>query len=120
MMWYGVNFREAIERINELFALGLPIRERVKPREMREIRKEIQRRREEQAAKEKAIREAEDAYFAAFERWLDNERTILFDRPKGPQEPMSEKFIYAITHRAEIRDDLEMAEERRWKTRAAG
>lgn len=120
MMWYGVNFREAIERINDMFSLGLPIRERVNAREMRQIREEIQRKREAQAAREKAIREAEDAYFDAFERWLDNERTILFDRPKGPQEPMSEKFIYAITHRAEIRDNLEMAEERRWAIRAAG
>ena len=120
MMWFGVGFREAMERINDMFALGLPIRERIKPREMRQIRDEIQRKREAQATREKAIREAEDAYFAAFERWLKNEQTIRFDRPRGPQEPMSEGFIYAVTHRAEIRDILDMAEERRWAARAAG
>lgn len=120
MMWYGVGFREAVEKINDMFSLGLPVGDRRNPREMREIRAEIQKKREEQAAREKAVTEAENAFFAAFERWLHNDQVIRFERPSGPQEPMSEAFIYAVTHSAEIRDELDMAEERRWSVRASG
>lgn len=119
-LWWGVSFTEAMDRINEAFALGLPLHEKPKGDEMKKLREDIRRRQKEQNAHEKAITEAEEAYFKAFEAWLTNEQVIRFERPRGPQEPMSEEFIYAITHQAEIRDNLEMAEERRWSARAAG
>ena len=120
MMWYGVSFKEAIAKINDSFNLGLPICEKASPAERREIRAELERRKKEREAKQKACDESEAAYWLAFERWLDNEQTIRFDRPGGPQEPMSEKFIYAVTHSAEILDSLQIAEERWCLARAAG
>lgn len=120
MMWYGVSFKEAIRRINDMFQLGLPIGEKASPDEMREIRADIERRRKEREAKQKACDEAEAAYWLEFERWLHNQYVIQFDRPRGPAEPMSEAFIYAITHSAEIQDNLDIAEERWCLARAAG
>lgn len=120
MMWYGISFKEALSRLNESFNLGLPIGEPVNPSEMREIRADIERRRKEREAKKKACDEAEAAYWAAFERWLDNVQTIRFERPRSPQEPMSEAFVYAVTHSAEILDSLQITEERWRLARAAG
>lgn len=118
MRWYGLDFKGAIARINTDFALGLPLDDKPSPEEERRIREDMRRRRQEQEKKKAACEAAEAAYWQAFERWLTNEQTIRFDRPRGPQEPMSEEFIYAVTHRAEIRDILDMAEERRWAARA--
>lgn len=120
MMWYGVSFKEAIAKINDSFNLCLPIRERVNAAERREICAELERRKKDREAKQKACDEAEAAYWLAFERWLDNEQALRFKRPGGPQEPMSEEFIYAVTHSAEILDDLQIAEERWCLARAAG
>ena len=119
MRWHGVSFKEAVARINEEFSLGLPIREKPSREELRQIRAEIERRRREKAAKQAAIDEAEAVYWAAFEAWLMNEAIIAEQAPRGPFDAMSEAFVYAITHSAQIRDNLNIAEER-WCLARAG
>lgn len=119
MMWHGVNFKEAVARINDEFSLGLPMNEKASRDELRQIRADIERRRQERAAKQAAIDEAEKVYWAAFEAWLMNDAIIAEQAPRGPYDAMSEEFIYAITHSAQIRDDLNIAEER-WCLARAG
>lgn len=118
MRWYGLGFKDAMARINADFALGLPIGERASPDELRAIREELRRRREMREAKQKALDAAEKAYWAAYDAWLWNETIISAQRPTGAFDAMSEEFIHAVTHSAEIRDSLDMAEERWWRARA--
>lgn len=120
MMWFGVGFREAIERINEDFALNLPLKKRLTAPERRRIHDEIERKRAEREARQRAAEEAEKAYWTAYDAWLENESIIADGAPTGPFEAMSEAFINAVTHREEIRDNLNIAEERWSRARAAG
>ena len=50
MRWYGIGFREAVSRINEEFALGLPIGEPMTVAQRRAVRDEIERARQERQA----------------------------------------------------------------------
>lgn len=120
MRMHGLDFMGAMERIDDAFHLGLPIRQRATQEEARQFREDIQRRKEERERKKAAREAAETAYFAAFETWLRNESIIAEEAPRGPFDAMSEAFIYAITHSAEIRYNLDDAEERWWQARAAG
>ena len=118
VMWYGVSFKEAMSKINGAFSLGLPIDDRAEKTDVEAYRKEIEEQKRKREAKQHALDEAENAYWTAYERWLKNESIIASERPQGPFSAMSEAFIYAITHSAEIRDNLNLAEERWWKCRA--
>lgn len=120
VMWYGVGFREAIERINDDFALGLPLKTRMSGTEKRRIHDEIERKRREREAKQKACEEAEKAYWSAYEAWLENESIIANQAPRGPFDAMSEAFMDAVARKAEIKDNLNIAEERWYQARAAG
>lgn len=120
MRFNGLSYNEAIAWINEAFSLGLALDRKMTPEERRALNADIERKKRERAAKKAACDAAETAYFAAFEAWLRNESTIAEEAPRGPFDAMSEAFIDAVKHSAEIRDTLNMAEERWWQARAAG
>lgn len=110
-LWYGISLPEAIKTVNDLFALGLPIGREASAEEKRAMSREITRRKQALEAHRKRLKAAETAYWAAYAGWLGNERIVEQEAPRSPQESMSEAFIYAVTHRAEIREALDIAEE---------
>lgn len=112
-LWHGVNFREAMSIINDMFGIGLPIGKQDKA-QMRAYRDEIEQRRKERERRQEVCDEAEKAYWSAYEAWLANESILASERPTGPFEDMSEAFMHAVTHREEIKDTLNLAEER-WR-----
>ena len=117
--FYGVRFKEAMERINEEFGLGLPMRSKLSPDERKRISAEIDQKRAERAARKAALDALEKAYWSAYDAWLKNESIIAEQAPQGPLGEPSDAFIEAITRQAEIRHALDTAEEE-WMSARAG
>lgn len=115
MRWYGLGFKDAVARINEEFALGLPIGEPMTVAQRRAVRDEIERARQERHALQRRTAEAESAYWAAYDAWLNNERTLQENAPSGLSEPNA-AWCEAIVRRDELEETLKDAEER-WRIR---
>lgn len=115
MRLYGVGFREAVSRINEEFALGLPIGEPMTGAQRRAMREEIERAQQERRALQRREHEAENAYWAAYDAWLSNERVMQDNAPSGLTEPNA-AYCEAIIRRDELEEALKDAEER-WRMR---
>lgn len=117
--FYGVNFRAAMEKVNEEFGLNLPLRQRLTREERKRIGAQIESERAKRAAKKAALDALEKAYWTAYDEWLNNESIITEQAPEGPLDEPSEAFVYAVTHRSEILEKLDAAEEE-WKRARAG
>ena len=115
MRWYGLGFKDAVARINGEFALGLPIGEVMTGAQRRAVRDEIERARQERQALQRRAAEAESVYWAAYDAWLNNERTLQENAPSGLSEPNA-AWCEAIVRRDELEETLKDAEER-WRIR---
>ena len=115
MRLYGVGFREAVSRINEEFALGLPLGEPMTGAQRRAMREEIERAKQARQALQRREHEAENAYWAAYDAWLSNERIMQENAPSGLSEPNA-AYCEAIIRRDELEEALKDAEER-WRMR---
>lgn len=115
MRLYGVGFREAVSRINEEFALGLPLGEPMTGAQRRAMREEIERAKQARQALQRREHEAENAYWAAYDAWLSNERVMQENAPSGQSEPNA-AYCEAIVRRDELEEALKDAEER-WRMR---
>ena len=115
MRLYGVGFREAVSRINEEFALGLPIGEPMTGAQRRAMREEIERAKQARLALQRREHEAENAYWSAYDAWLSNERVMQENAPSGLSEPNA-AYCEAIIRRDELEEALKDAEER-WRIR---
>lgn len=102
MKLYGINFQQAILRMDQDFSLGLI--NGYKPPSLRERREQAARRLEQKRAEQ----EAHDYLNAltAFRRLLWN--VYLEQRPSSADEPLKSGFVYAIHHLDEI--DAEISE----------
>lgn len=114
-LYYDTSFRDAVNRLASEFGLQpaenglksdsnglLSAVKRAKAKSLKESKERL-----------KSALEAE--YWASFDKWLANERIIGDYAPKSLDEEFDEKFVYAITHREELRFQLEDAEMRRNK-----
>ena len=115
MRLYGVGFREAVSRINEEVALGLPIGEPRTGAQRRAMREEIERAKQARQALQRREHEAENAYWSAYDEWLSNERVMQENAPSGLSEPNA-AYCEAIIRRDELEEALKDAEER-WRIR---
>ena len=112
MRLYGVGFREAVSRINDEFALGLPLGEPMTGAQRRAMREEIERAKQARQALQRREHEAENAYWSAYDAWLSNERVMQENAPSGLSEPNA-AWCEAIIRRDELEEALKDAEERR-------
>ena len=115
MRLYDIGFREAVSRINEEFALGLPIGEPMTGAQRRAMREEIERAKQARQALQRREHEAENAYWSAYDAWLSNERVMQENAPRGLSEPNA-AYCEAIIRRDELEEALKDAEER-WRIR---
>lgn len=111
MKLYGLEFKQAVERIAADYGLPTPRELTEQDRAaMRRAREEKRRQREEMEAKR---REAEYEWAKALDRWLVLMRIIERFKPKKPDEEFSEPFAYALSELASARADAEYAEDKR-------
>lgn len=112
MLWYGVDFRGALDRLNEEFELGLPIGQRLTDQQRAEINAQKRRRQAEQEAYKKRVEAANLACKRAMDAWWMNERTIEQNAPEGPLDDWNDAFCDAVRKRSELEYELDYTEER--------
>ena len=115
----GVTFVEALKRLDEAFDLGLPFSRPIDKEARKRAREEIDRINRAREKQREAERDAEQQYWAAYDRWLSNENTIMDCAPKSIQDEITEEFAYAVTHRTELREAMEDAEDEWRRVRRA-
>lgn len=109
----GVDYKAAINRINDDFALHLPLNGPVSPSDRNRvyIEAETERRLIEQ---NRAIkREAEEEYWKAFDVWLAYERQRIIFAPKSPDEDFHPFYVEALQRLPELKYNLDVATDRR-------
>ena len=96
MQYFGLNFKDAIAKINTDFSLGFPIGERISLRQRREI-EHRQRERQEERNREQMERERLEAeYWAAFDLWQKYDTNKREYAPKSPGEDFHPLFVEAV------------------------
>ena len=109
-VYFGLDFKAAIMKLNDDFCLGLPIGQKIDRRkqlEMGRIAFERKRKAEQQQKEQQKI---EDDYWAAFDEWkrLDDNRHKY--APKSPTEPLHPLFVEALKNIADAEYNLSCAE----------
>ena len=115
MQYFGLNFQDAIAKINTDFSLGLPIGEKLDRRKQLEMQRQAFLRKREMNAKKAEQERLENAYWAAFDEWKrldDNKRNYA---PKTPTEPLHPLFVEAIKNISGAEYNLSCAEIARYE-----
>ena len=115
MLYFGLNFQDAIAKINEDFSLGLPIGEKLDRRKQLEMQRQAFMRKREMNAKKAEQERLENAYWEAFDEWKrldDNKRNYA---TKTPTEPLHPLFVEALKNIAGAEYNLSCAEIARYE-----
>ena len=113
--YFGLNFKDAIVKINEDFSLGLPIGQKIDRRKQLEMGRIAFERKRKAEQRQKERQQVEDAYWAAFDKWKrldDNKRNYA---PKSPTEPLHPLFVEALQNISGAEYRLECAEIARYE-----
>lgn len=95
-VYFGLDFKSAISKLNDDFCLGLPIGRKIDRRKQLEMQKQAFLRKREMNARKAKQEELEKAYWAAFDEWKrldDNKRNYA---PKSQTEPLHPLFVEAL------------------------
>ena len=112
MQYFGLNFTDAISKINTDFSIGLPIGERISLRQRREMERH-QRERQEELNREQMEREKlEREYWAAFDLWKKYDTNKREYSPKSPNEDLNPLFVEALKNIDLAEYELSIAEMR--------
>ena len=115
MQYFGLNFKDAIKKINEDFSLGLPLGEKLDRRKQLEINKSAFERKRKIEAEKKRREQIENDCWAAFDEWKrldDNKRNYA---PKTPSDPLHPLFVEALKNIAGAEYNLSCAEIARYE-----
>ena len=115
MQYFGLNFKDAISKINADFSLGLPIGEKIDRRKQLEMNRQAFIRKREMNAQKQKEQELDKTYWTAFEEWkrLDyNKRNYA---PKTLSEPLHPLFVEAMQNISSAEYRLECAEIERYE-----
>ena len=115
MQYFGLNFQDAIAKINTDFSLGLPIGEKLDRRKQLEMNKAAFERKRKIEAEKKHREQIENDYWTAFDEWKrldDNKRNYA---PKTLSEPFHPLFVEALKNIAGAEYNLSCAEIARYE-----
>lgn len=111
MKWYGIGFRQAVTRLDEMFGLRLPLthRETAQERHRRALEAEkAHQSRVETEAKERAL---EADYWACYKIYQATVALMDQERPKKPEEEFSDGYAEALWMLPIVRDAYERAQD---------
>lgn len=110
--YFGIGFKDAIQKLNDDFVLNLPLGERITKQKRLEISKQAFERNKvikEQEEKEKAVK---DEYFEALGEYRRLEKQKKDYAPKNHFEDLHPLFIEALQKLAQANERLTEAEMR--------
>ncbi len=96
MKYFGVPFREALGKINEDFALGLPIGEKMDRRKRLDVARRAFERKQELKKAEEERQAVQNRYDAALSEWVRLSRNKQEYAPKSPEEDWHPLFVEAL------------------------
>lgn len=94
----NLSFSDAIDRLNEDFLLGLPIRRRSTIRDRIEIAGRIRQVKSQTEAKQDEIRRLKEKYEKLLDLYCRYEIAIRRLRPKTPEDEVEPLFIEAVNN----------------------
>ena len=112
MKYFGLNFQDAIAKINADFSLGLPIGERISLRQRREMEHRQMERQEERNREQRELERLEGEYWAAFDVWKKYDTNKREYAPKSPSEDFHHLFVEAVKNIDRAAYELSVAEMR--------
>ena len=115
MQYFGLNFQDAISKLNDDFRLGLPIGKKIDRRTQLEMNKAAFERKRKIEAEKKRLEQIESDYWTAFDKWKrldDNKRNYA---PKSPTEPLHPLFVESLKNIAGAEYNLSCAEIARYE-----
>lgn len=95
MQYFGLNFQDAISKINKDFSLGLPIGERISLRQRRELERQQRERQEERNREQREWERLEGEYWAAFDLWQKYDTNKREYAPKSLSEDFHPLYVEA-------------------------
>ena len=95
MKYFGLNFQDAIAKINTDFSLGLPIGERISLRQRRELERQQRERQEERNREQREWERLEGEYWAAFDVWKKYDTNKREYAPKSLSEDFHRLYVEA-------------------------
>lgn len=110
---FGIEFREAVIKINDDFFLGLPINKNLTENEKIAIAKASYERKKKNEAEKAEQQKLEDEYWAAYEEWLKYDEYKRKYAPKDPNEEFHPLYVEALQKIELAKFNLETAEIRR-------
>ena len=110
-----MSFVEAVKKLNEDFALGLPIGEKISRNRQRYIAKQAYNRRKAIKDREKEKERLEAEYWAAFDEVFRLNRQIEQYKPKTEDEEWHPKYVEAAQNIIYKQYLLECAESARYE-----
>lgn len=95
MQYFGLNFQDAISKINTDFSLGLPIGERISLRQRRELERQQRERQEERNREQREWERLEGEYWAAFDLWQKYDTNKRKYAPKSLSDDFHPLYVEA-------------------------
>lgn len=112
MIYFGLTFQQAIEKINQDFMLGLPLGQRLTLRQKREMEASDKKRKAQQKERQKQLDELTEAYENAFKRWQTFDTNRREYAPTSPSEPLHPLYVQAVKYIDMASYNLDTAEMR--------
>ena len=112
---FGLNFQDAISKLNDDFCLGLPIGQRIDRRKQLEMERLAFQRRQKAKQEEAERQQIEDAYWEAFEEWKRLDTNKIRYAPETQTEPLHPLFVEALKNISGAEYMLECAEIARYE-----
>lgn len=109
---YELSFTEALAKLNEDFAVGLPIGKKLDRRQQMELGRKAYERRKRQKAEEEKKAKLDAEYWQAYDEWLSLDNIARYGKPKSP-ELASPEYIAALSQIDNAKYKLECAERMR-------
>lgn len=107
---FGDSFKCAVERLNDDFGLGLPIKGNLSYKARSALNAKITLMRAQRRALDEQIAVSESAYLTAYAQWLENERVFYAHAPSTPDAEWDDDFVHAAHQRATLEDAMDRAE----------
>lgn len=113
--YFGLSFVDAIKKINDDFALGLPIGQNVSRAKQTEMARQAYRRKKQIEADKAESDRLESEYWSAYDRWLKYHNDIIDCRPESPAADWNPLFVEAAQNIAYQQYLMECAYEERYE-----
>lgn len=111
MQWYGIDFRQAVVRLDADFGLCLPIGRKPTAQEQRRARLEREKRRQAEEQRRAALEAAEFAFWTQHARYVGLLNLIDDTRPKRAENEVSWLYATALKLLPMVRDEFERAQD---------